>query len=336
MLTTSTAAKSTSHHASFANLYPATIGMEKKPIGCANQHMPALRSPEPVRPGASVQIAPAEIAKRRAAAWTGMRAEIVQVTRREKVEVRFRAQSHLLVIYEQGARSDGESVVDGLLRSTLRDLRHKLTFVPAGHEYREWHDPRVLPRLIYFYIDPEIVPTRPDGTGVTSLSPKLLFENAALRDTAFKLASAIESGLEHDVQYLEALGSVLVQELINLDRTSNKKTQARGGLAGWQQRAVASYIEDHLDESIPLAKLAELARLSPYYFCRAFKESFGLPPHRYHTGRRIERAKALLAEATQSVTQIGLSLGFSETSSFTATFRKTTGTTPTAYRRSLA
>ena len=60
-----------------------------------------------------------------------------------------------------------------------------------------------------------------------------------------------------------------------------------------------------------------------------------MPPHRYHTSRRIDRAKALLANATQSVTEIGLSLGFSETSSFTATFRKTTGTTPTAYRRSL-
>lgn len=337
MLTMSTAAKSAGNHASFATMYPATIGMGNRSNGYAHHDIPVLRNLEQARPGESVQIAPAEIAKRRTAAWKGMRAEIVQVTRREKVEIRFRAQSHLLIIYEQGARSDGETVVEGLTRSTLRDVRHKLTFVPAGHEYREWHDPRVLPRMIYLYIDPASVPVRPDALGMLSLSPKLFFENAALRETAFKLAASIEAGLDEDVSYLEALGAVLVHELIRLDQTGvTKQSQARGGLAGWQQRAVASYIEEHLDQSVPLAKLAELARLSPYYFCRAFKESFGLPPHRYHTSRRIDRAKALLADAKQSVTEIGLSLGFSETSSFTSTFRKTTGTTPTAYRRSLA
>ncbi len=158
-----------------------------------------------------------------------------------------------------------------------------------------------------------------------------------MRETAFKLAFEIKAGVEDDVSYLEALGAVLVHELVRLDQAgTTKQMQVRGGLAGWQQRVVASYIEEHLNQSIPLAKLTQLTWLSPYYFCRAFKESFGLPPHRYHTSRRIDQAKTLLANATQSVTDIGLSLGFSETSSFTAVFRKTTGTMPTAYRRSLA
>ena len=87
---------------------------------------------------------------------------------------------------------------------------------------------------------------------------------------------------------------------------------------------------------MPLAKLAELAGLSTYHFCRAFKQSLGVPPHRYHTSQRIERAKTLLAKPAFSVTDIGLTVGFSETSSFTAAFRKATGLTPTAYHRSLA
>ena len=102
------------------------------------------------------------------------------------------------------------------------------------------------------------------------------------------------------------------------------------------QRIATAYIEEHLSESVPLAQLAGLASLSSYHFCRAFKQSFGLPPHRYHTSRRIERAKALLSKPVFSVTDIGLTLGFSETSSFTAAFRKATGLTPTAYHRSLA
>jgi AraC-like DNA-binding protein len=118
--------------------------------------------------------------------------------------------------------------------------------------------------------------------------------------------------------------------------TPRPDRQMRGGLAAWQQRRVADYIEQHLAEQIPLATLAQLARLSSYYFCRAFKQSFGVSPHRYHNNQRIEFAKTLLAALDTSVTDVGLTVGFSETSSFTATFRKTTGLTPTAYRRSLA
>jgi AraC family transcriptional regulator len=95
------------------------------------------------------------------------------------------------------------------------------------------------------------------------------------------------------------------------------------------------YIEEHLPEQISLATLAQLVRLSPHYFCRAFKQSFRITPHRYHSARRIEHAKALLARPSRSVTDIGLALGFNATSSFSATFRKATGLTPTGYRGSL-
>jgi AraC family transcriptional regulator len=104
----------------------------------------------------------------------------------------------------------------------------------------------------------------------------------------------------------------------------------------WQQKKLAHYIDAHLADEIVLSSLAREVRLSPFHFSRAFKQSFGMPPHRYLTSRRIERAKALLAERTLSVTEIGLGVGFSETSSFTAAFRKLTGETPTEYRRSLA
>jgi AraC-like DNA-binding protein len=61
--------------------------------------------------------------------------------------------------------------------------------------------------------------------------------------------------------------------------------------------------------------------------CRAVEQSFGVPPQRYHNIRRIEHAKSLLVKPACSVTEIGLSVGFSETSSFTASFRKATGST---------
>jgi AraC-like DNA-binding protein len=108
---------------------------------------------------------------------------------------------------------------------------------------------------------------------------------------------------------------------------------SRGGLSGWQQRRLSDYIDAHLGEALRLAALAQLVGLSPFHFARAFKQSFGVPPHRYHVGRRIARAKELLDVSTNSVTAIARDLGFAETSSFSATFRRVTGVSPVRYRR---
>jgi len=284
-----------------------------------------------------MDISPPAIVKRRIMASGGMIAELVRATRREKMELRFCAPLHLLAVYEQGVRSDGDTFVDGLPKSTLRDVRRKLIFVPAGHEYREWQEPKVLMRAVYFYFDPAAIPKLPEtDTATPTLAPRLFFEDSTLTDTALKVARLIESTSSDIASYFEALCTVLAHELVRLNAGSIcAEIPARGGLAPWQQRIVISYIEEHVAEPILLATLAGLVRLSPHYFCRAFKQSFGMPPHRYHNSRRIEQAKALLAKPSSSVTEIGLTMGFQETSSFTAVFHKTTGLTPTAYRRSL-
>ena len=287
----------------------------------------------------TVEVYPPDIVRRRTVAWDGMAAEIVQATRPEKIEFRFRAPLHLLAVYDQGIRSDGETFVDGLPRSKLRDVRRKLTFVPAGHVYHdEWQEPRVLTRVLYLYFDPAKMPTYRDANIVpATLAARLFFEDATLSDTALKLKRLIERAGVSSSPYLEALGIVLAHELIRLNSGPPRiEIPVRGGLAAWQQRVITTYIEAHLAEQISLTTLARLVSLSPYHFCRAFRQSFGTPPHRYHSSHRIEHAKTLLEDAASSVTEIGLAVGFRETSSFTAAFRKATGQTPTAYRRSLA
>ena len=129
---------------------------------------------------------------------------------------------------------------------------------------------------------------------------------------------------------------MLMYELVRLERAGSRvATPVRGGLAMWQQKRVSEFIEENVGEEISLATLAELTRLSLYHFARAFRQSFGVPPHRYHLARRMERAKILLEKPAMSVMQIGVQIGFREASSFATAFRRATGITPTDYRRQL-
>jgi len=300
---------------------------------CKADHFPQGRPSD-----AAVEVFPPDIVKHHRVIQAGMGAEVVQAIRRERTEFHFEAPVHLLALFERGARVAGESSVDGLPRSSLKDFEHKLIFVPAGHRYDDWQVPRALTRVIYFYLNP----AQPPMSSVLAphegaLSPRLFFEDAVVCGTALKLAALVESTSAFNRLYFDALSLVLAHEIVRFARGRPRiERQIHGGLAPWQKRIIVDYIDEHLNEQIPLATLADLVRLSTYYFCRAFKQSLGMPPHRYHTFRRVERAKSLLADASMSVTEVGLSLGFSETSSFTATFRKAMGLTPTAYRRGLA
>ena len=290
------------------------------------------------RTAAQVEISPSVAVERRSMTGRGTWAELVQSTSRNRIEFRYCGTSHLILAYEQGVRHKGETFVDGACPSTLRDFSRKLTFLPAGHAYFEWHQLQTPARLLFIYLDPaeldiQSAVTSPNGP----LNPRLFFEDASLWSTVDKLNGLVASAGRESLPYFEALGTVLMHELLRLSgRADLSRPLARGGLAAWQRRFAASYIEDHLAEHIPLAALANLVRLSPCHFSRAFKQSFGMPPHRYHTHRRIERAKILLERHALSVTDIGLSLGFNQTSSFTTAFRKMAGLTPSRYHRSIA
>ena len=286
----------------------------------------------------AVDVLPGDLVKRRTISWPGITVEYIQATSGKRIEYRFQASTHLLVVWEQAARGGGETYVEGLPRSTLGILTRKLTFVPAGHEYRDWHEARSSTRVMFFHFDPAAPEVRSAiAANGASLAPRLLFEDATLWETALKVKGAAECTGPEDSAYFEALAIVLLHELIRLNRARLRPdVPARGGLAGWQQRLVTDYIEEHLAENISLSTLAQLVRLSPFHFCRAFKQSFGTPPHRYHIGRRVERAKDLLATRAVSVTDIGLTVGFSETSAFTTAFRKATGLAPTRYCRAFA
>jgi AraC family transcriptional regulator len=282
-----------------------------------------------------VEISPPDIACRQLENWGAIQADTVKVTRRETFEYGFRARRHLLIAYERAERREGETFIEGLPKSSLREFNCKLSFVPAEHRFYGWETPLVLTRGTHFYIDLQDRLFDP-GSGITlpEISPRLFFFDQAIWDTALKLKAEVGNSDPSSRQYVEALGLVLMHELIRLERTrSAAATPLRGGLPARQRKRLAEFIDEHLAEDVSLTTLAGLVDLSLYHFARAFKQSFGVPPHRYHMDRRMDRARSLLRGSTFSVTQIGSQIGFRETSSFTRAYRKFAGVTPSEYRR---
>jgi len=85
-------------------------------------------------------------------------------------------------------------------------------------------------------------------------------------------------------------------------------------------------------EDWPVCRLAAVSGVSVTHFAHAFRQAFGLPPHRYLLTRRIERAKALLRDTDRPVTEIAFDTGWNSLGTFGRTFRDVTDESPSAFR----
>jgi AraC family transcriptional regulator len=132
----------------------------------------------------------------------------------------------------------------------------------------------------------------------------------------------------------ESLASILAVHLIRHVVAPRRPERGRdGALPRGRLRAVAEYIEGHLDASPTLGQMAAVARLSSYHFARQFKAATGLPPHQYVILRRVERARQLLqAETDLSLAAVAADAGFSDQSQFTRHFKRHIGVTPGQFR----
>jgi AraC family transcriptional regulator len=238
-------------------------------------------------------------------------------------------------------RKDGETTADGITRSTLSDVRGRLNFIPAGCRMQGWSQPGTTPIAITAtYLDPALV-SQLDG-GERQLAPMLYFEHPFLAQLMQQLDRILAQPELYSRMYVESFAVVLLAEImayqaidLSRSRRPERRSPVKGGLAGWQCKAVCDYIEANLHQDISLTELAAIAHLSPYHFCRAFKEAVGEPPYRYQMSRRIEHAKTLLAKRSLSVSDVAASVGYGSLSRFSALFRQTTGHSPREYRRTM-
>ncbi len=132
----------------------------------------------------------------------------------------------------------------------------------------------------------------------------------------------------------EALAQLIRVHLCRRGATLERNSH-RGGLQPRRLQAVLQWIDANLSRAIVLSDMSRVAGLSPQHFCRMFKQSVGVTPHRYVTAQRVERAHRLLAESGRTLVEVALETGFPSQSHFGCTFRKFTGMTPGQFRSQL-
>jgi AraC family transcriptional regulator len=150
---------------------------------------------------------------------------------------------------------------------------------------------------------------------------------AKLLDTARR---EIDSDREAAKASLVTASSILQSEI---ERSSGANGTRPGALAGWQIARVRAFIEEHLHSNIDTRDLSAVAQRSPAHFSRSFKQAFGEPPHAYVIERRLERACHLMVTTSEALSEVALSVGFSDQAHLCRLFKRAFGQSPSTWRR---
>jgi AraC-like DNA-binding protein len=208
---------------------------------------------------------------------------------------------------------------------TLERTRHqavtgRVTVLPphVSHDGRSaapgGFDKRVL------YVDERWLPDRLTGAAVRSPS---------LTDPALARAvSALHRRLDEPLEAESRLAMVAERITQHLDSTLDPTASS----AGVRDPGLARLVRTRLDTDEPtLDALARELGAHPSHLVRVFRREYGLPPHRYLVGRRLDRARRLLLDGTP-IADVAVLTGFHDQSHLTRHFRALLGTTPAAFR----
>lgn len=148
---------------------------------------------------------------------------------------------------------------------------------------------------------------------------------------------AAPGDLEHPLRQMARAtldGDVLAADIGFSDMVAAlnyRQIHVSGGLNPKALRDVVEWVDANLETNILLSDLAELAGLSEFHFHRMFRQSIGIPPHKWLMQTRVERAKTLLT--TLPMSEVSAACGFSSQSHFVRSFKQQIGVTPGQYLR---
>jgi AraC family transcriptional regulator len=198
-----------------------------------------------------------------------------------------------------------------------------------------WHD------VLHLYLPVERFAQHAELRGGADVRPESVRYLGGMNDELLRMAGASLLG---EIRAPTSAGRLMV-ESVSLALTARIIERYAGGvqrgtlarprhvLTEGRLRRVLQFMAEHMEDDIGLDELAAVAGLSIFHFHRMFANAIGMPPHRYLSEMRLERAKTLLALGRTSLAEISLACRFSSQSNLSRAFRRATGMSPLGYRK---
>jgi AraC family transcriptional regulator len=213
----------------------------------------------------------------------------------------------------------------------------EIAIIPATQSLPKTQVDREVP-LLELFLEPATLAlaacesVNPDKV---ELVPQLHIRDPLIQHMGLALKAELEARGMDSRLYAESMATALSAHLLRRYCSHETIKDYTGGLSKYKLRQAVNYINEHLDQNLTLAEIAEAVRMSPNYFASLFKQYTGLTPHQYVMKCRIEKAKQLLHHQQLTLVEICQEVGFTSQSHFTRVFRQHAKTTPKAYRDAL-
>jgi AraC family transcriptional regulator len=155
-----------------------------------------------------------------------------------------------------------------------------------------------------------------------------------MESVCWALKADLESGCTSGALYTDSLITALTARVISRYSAARPPAATHGrGMTGSELRRLLDWLEDNLTLDVSLSTIAEFSGFSKSHLNATFRQAMGVPLHEYVVRRRVDRAKELLVNATQSITEIALECGFAHPSHMARHMRRILGISPNDLRR---
>lgn len=260
----------------------------------------------------------------------------------DAAEMEFTLTSHLIILLPDGICGVCEWSDGDRCDKSLSAPPNTVIFNPAQEYLRiRMKSTQKQCRVLLLTIGPGVM-SRISGTDDDqtngALSRQIGVEDESVRHALMAVHHEIDNPGLNTRLYIETFLMLAFNRLLHSGpdpAISQEQIYTKGGLPNWRLKRARRLLEGDLRKTPSLSEVAESIHLHPTSFCRAFKQSTGLPPHRYLLVHRIECAKEMMNDHNRTLTQIALDCGFSSSSQFSVVFRRIMGLSPRKYRRSL-
>lgn len=194
-----------------------------------------------------------------------------------------------------------------------------------------------LSRILHMYIGRDLFEdvsrsmSRP--VSAESIAYRAGLDDEFIRQLGYRISAELEEETSVGRFLVDSLAHTLVAYLVAKYVDAIPAESRSSSIEHVKLRRVIEYINDNLEEDISVTDLSEIACLSRHHFARAFRSAIGVPPHRFISSLRLQRAQDLLGNTDFSLAEIAFACRFSSQSTFTRAFQRQLGVSPGEYRR---